>query len=214
MSTEGLENTRIPSVMEDPSTLAVAKMYAEAFVGAAQTVGVDSVLEEFTSFIDDVLAKNNEFAALFCSSVGNRGDKLTLIERIVAPHGTELFTNFLRVLAQKDRLDLLPLILRESRLCHEIQQGKQRVQVTSAEEMSNDQIDRVRQQLSNKLPFDPIIESSVDPSLVGGIVIRVGDTVYDSSVKSRMKQLSERMRQRYLNEIQSGRDRFSHPTGD
>jgi F-type H+-transporting ATPase subunit delta len=177
-------------------------------------VGVDSVLEEFASFMDDVLAKNDEFTALFCSSVGNRGDKLTLIERIVAPYGTELFTNFLRVLAKKDRLDLLPLILRESRLCHEIKQGKRRVQVASAEEMSNEQIERVRQQLSNKLPFDPIIESSVDPSLVGGIVIRVGDTVYDSSVKARMKQLSERMRQRSLNEIQSGRDRFSHPAGD
>lgn len=214
MSTEDLPNNHIPSVMEDPSTLAVAKMYAEALVGASQTVGVDSVLEEFTSFIDDVLARNAEFAALFCSSVGNRDDKVRLIERIVAPFGSELFTSFLRVLANKDRLDLLPLILSESRLCHEIQQGKRRVQVTSAAEMSNEQVERVRQQLSEKLPFDPIIESSVDPSLVGGIVIRVGDTIYDSSVKTRMKQLRERMRQRSLNEIQSGRDRFGHPEGD
>jgi len=214
MSAEGLDNTRIPSVMEDPSTLAVAKMYAEAFVGASQSVGVDSVLEEFDSFIVDVLERNADFASLLCSSIGNRENKITLIDRIVAPHGSELFTNFLRVLANKDRLNLLPLILRESRLCHELLQGKHRVQVTSAAELSDEQTERVRQQLSEKLPFDPILESSVDPSLVGGIVIRVGDTVYDSSIRARMKQLRERLRHRSLNEIQSGRDRFSHPEGD
>ena len=214
MSTEDLPNSHIPSVMEDPSTLAVAKMYAEAFVGAAQSVGVEAVLEEFESFLVDVLEKNAEFASFFCSSVGNRDDKLAIINRVVAPHGSELFTNFLRVLANKDRLDLLPLILRESKLNYEIRQGKKRVQVTSATELSDEQKERIRQQLSEKLPFDPIIESSVDPSLIGGIVIRVGDTVYDSSVKTRMKQLRERMRQRSLNEIQSGRDRFSHPEGD
>lgn len=214
MSTEDLPNSHIPSVMEDPSTLAVAKMYAEAFVGAAQSVGVEAVLEEFESFLVDVLEKNAEFASFFCSSVGNRDDKLAIINRVVAPHGSELFTNFLRVLANKDRLDLLPLILRESKLNYEIRQGKKRVQVTSATELSDEQKERIRQQLAEKLPFDPIIESSVDPSLIGGIVIRVGDTVYDSSVKTRMKQLRERMRQRSLNEIQSGRDRFSHPEGD
>ena len=62
MSSEGLENTRIPSVMEDPSTLAVAKMYAEALVGASQSAGVENVLEEFESFLVDVLDKNPEFA--------------------------------------------------------------------------------------------------------------------------------------------------------
>jgi F-type H+-transporting ATPase subunit delta len=214
MSSEDLPNSRIPSVMEDPSTLAVAKMYAEAFVGAAQSVGVESVLEEFDSFLSDVLERNPEFATLLCSSVGNRDDKLTLIDRIVAPHASELFTSFLRVLARKDRLGLLTQILEQSRLRHEMLQGKKRVQVTSAEELSGEQRELIRQQLSEKLPFDPILESNVDPSLVGGIVIRVGDTVYDSSVKTRMKQLRERMRQRSLNEIQSGRDRFSHPEGD
>ena len=214
MSPEDLAHSRIRSVMEDPSTLAVAKMYAEAFVGAAQSVGVENVLEEFESFLVDVLDKNPDFATLLCSSVGNRDDKLTLIDRVVAPYASELFTSFLRVLARKDRLDLLPLILQQAQLRYERLQGKQRVQVTSAQELSDVQRERIRQQLFDKLPFDPILETNVDPSLVGGIVIRVGDTVYDSSVKTRMKQLRERMRQRSLNEIQSGRDRFSHPEGD
>lgn len=206
--------TRIPSVLEDPSTRAVAKMYAEAFVDAAATVGVENVLEEFQSFLDDVLERNPDFATLLCSSLGNREDKLRLIDRVVAPFGSEIFTNFLRVLARKDRLNLLPLILAESFKRHEFLQGKQRVQVTSAMDLSDDQKERIRQMLNDKLPFEPIIEAKTDPTLIGGIVIRVADTIYDSSVKTRMKQLREKLRQRSLHEIQSGRDRFSHPEGD
>lgn len=204
----------IPSVMEDPGTRAVARMYAEAFVDAAANVGVDSALEEFDSFLVDVLSKQPEFTAVLCAAHGNRDAKLKLIERVVAPYGSPLFVNFLRVLARKDRLDLLPLILEESRIRHEHLQGKKRVQVTSAVELSDDSRENIRRQLAEKLPFEPILEVKVDPTLMGGVVIRVGDTVYDSSIKSRMKQLRERLRQRSLHEIQSGRDRFSHPEGD
>jgi probable F420-dependent oxidoreductase len=62
--------------------------------------------------------------------------------------------------------------------------------------------------------FDAILETSQDPELIGGMVIQVGDTVYDASLKTRISQLRDRLRQRSLNEVQSGRDRFSHPEGD
>jgi len=211
---EQTTSTQIPSVMDDPGTRRVAKMYAEAFIGAAHATGAASAMEEFQSFLDDVLSRQPEFAAVLCSSHGNRDDNLSLIDRIVAPFGTELFTNFLRVLARKNRLNLLPLILQEAHLSYELSQGKRRVQVTTAVELSAEQKEQIRQTLHAKLPFEPIIEAQTDPTLIGGMVIRVKDTIYDSSVKSRMKQLRERLRQRSLHEIQSGRDRFSHPEGN
>ncbi len=201
----------IPSVLEDPGSGAVARMYAKAFVAAAQGVGVESALEEFDSFVTDVLDKQPEFYSVLCTPYGNRDHKLELIQRVIAPFGSPLFVNFLRVLARKGRLDLLPLIRKESRLRHEFLQGRRRVQVTSAIQMTDERLERLRGQLAAMLPFEPIIELKVDPTLMGGVVIRVGDTVYDSSVKTRMKQLRERLRQRSLHEIQSGRDRFSHP---
>ncbi|HSG69177.1 MAG TPA: ATP synthase F1 subunit delta [Planctomycetaceae bacterium] len=207
-------STRIPTVMDDPGTRRISKIYAEAFVNAGRAAGVDNALEEFQSFLDDVLNRQPEFAAVLCSTHGNRDDKLRLIDRIVAPFASELFANFLRVLARKDRLSLLPLILQESILRNEILQGKQRVQVTTATDLSPAQREQVRQSLQAKLPFEPIIEAQTDPTLIGGMVIRVKDTIYDSSVKSQMKLLRERLRQRSLHEIQSGRDRFSHPEGN
>ena len=207
-------STRTPSVMDDPGTRRVAKLYAEAFVAASQASGTDSSIEEFQSFLDDVLGHQPEFAAVLCSGYGNRDDKLKLIDRVVAPFASDLFANFLRVLARKDRLNLLPQILQEAGLRNEVLKGKQRVQVTTAVDLSAEQLEKIRQSLNEKLPFEPIIEAQTDPTLIGGMVIRVQDTIYDSSVRSRMKQLRERLRQRSLHEIQSGRDRFSYPEGN
>jgi len=205
---------RVTSVMEDPSAQAVARVYSDAFLAAAQASGVEGALEEFASFLDDVLAKNPDFGDLLLSGLLSREEKLGIIERVLKGRGSELFVNFLRVLANHDRLELLPLILSEARLKYEMQQGKRRVRVTSAAPLSGDALGRIQRRLAEAFPFEPILENTADPALLGGVVIQVGDTVYDSSLRTRMKQLRARLRQRSLHEIQSGRDRFSHPEGD
>lgn len=104
--------TKIASVMEDPSAVQIARVYAKSFLEAAKnTVGVEAALEEGQSFVDDVLTKNGEFERLLVSPTINRDDKLKLIERVVTGRGSEFFTSFLKVLARHDRLDLLPNVL-------------------------------------------------------------------------------------------------------
>ena len=205
--------TRPAHVLEDPSAQAIARTYATAFLDAAGGGGTDA-LEEFTSFIDEAVLANPEFEQLLNSGIISRDEKLGVIERVTAGRGSELFGNFLRVLARHDRLDLLPLICSEAQLQHENHQGQKRVLVKSAKSMTGDARAKVASQLKDTFGFEPIIEEQVDESLLGGIVIQVDDTVYDSSLRTRMKQLRESLRERALNEIQSGRDRFSHPEGN
>jgi F-type H+-transporting ATPase subunit delta len=208
MSEQQADLTRIGSVMEDPSAQAVARTYADAILDAATAGGTASVLEELGSFVDDVLLKVSGLHEIFNSLVIGRDEKIRLIDRVIAPRASELVTNFLRVLARHGRLDLLPAILREARIRDEIRRGRRRIQVISARPLDASAESRIRTRLAESLPFDPILETQVDPSLLGGIVIRVGDTVYDSSLAMRIKQLRERLKQRSLHEIQSGRDRF------
>lgn len=206
--------TRIGSVMEDPSAQAIARTYADALLDAVSATGAEAALDELGSFVDDVLLKVPGLQELFNSLVIGRDEKIRLIDKVIAPRASEMVTNFLRVLARHGRLDLLPAILRESRIRNEIRHGRRRIQVTSARPIDSQAEGRIRTRLAESLPFDPILETQVDPSLLGGIVIRVGDTIYDSSLAMRIKQLRERLRQRSLHEIQSGRDRFGHPEGD
>lgn len=206
--------TRVPHVLEDPGSQAVAGVYTDAFLRAAEKVGIEAGLEELASFIDDVLARVPQLDAVLRSGIINRDEKIGLIDRAVAPQASPFFANFLRVLARHDRLDLLPLIRQLSQLEYERRRGLRHVQVTTAAPLADDLREQVRRELSETLPFTPILDERVDPTLLGGMVIQIGDTLHDMSLRARLNQLRERLRKRTLHEIQSGRDRFSTATGD
>ena len=206
--------TRVSSVMEDPSAQALARTYAHAFLQAVQSSDVTAALEEFQSFMSDVLASHPDFESILLSGIVTDADKVALIDRVLAGRASQLFGSFLRVLARHGRLELLQLILEESQQLHERQTGRGRVTLTAARALSDSARETIYGSLKAALPFDPVLETRTDPSLLGGLVIRIGDTVYDSTVRTRLKQLRERLRERNLHEIQGRRDRFSHPEGD
>jgi len=206
--------TAASHVLADPSAKAVARVYAQAFLDAAKSSGTSEALEELTSFHDDVLRPHPEFGRLLTSEMSTREEKVGLIDRVVQPRASQFFTNFLRVLARHERLELLPLILEQAWQEQERREGKRRVEVTSPQPLSDEQLGQIRDRLKAALPYEPILVPHADESLLGGLVIRVGDTIFDGSLRARLKDLSHRLRERYLHEIQSGRDRFSSPEGN
>ena len=206
--------TRVSSVMDDPSARAIARVYATALVDAAASAGVGDVLDELASFLDDVLEAQPEFHSILVGMAVGRDQKVAMIERVVGPVGTAVLTSFLTTLARHERLDLLPLVLEEARLIEDTRGGRKSVQVTSSQPLDPETLESIRASLDSALPFTPILDTQVDSSLIGGLVIQIENTVYDSSLRTRIKQLRDRMRERSLHEIQSGRDRFSHPAGD
>jgi F-type H+-transporting ATPase subunit delta len=64
------------------------------------------------------------------------------------------------------------------------------------------------------LSREPVLVPRVDPHVIGGVVLRVGDTVYDNSVATQLQRLSGQIISRSVHEIQSRRDRFSYPAGN
>jgi F-type H+-transporting ATPase subunit delta len=73
---------------------------------------------------------------------------------------------------------------------------------------------RIKQQLRDMLGGEPTLVRVVDPDLIGGVVLRVGDTVFDGSVAMRLARVRGQMINRSVHEIQRRRDRFSHPAGN
>jgi F-type H+-transporting ATPase subunit delta len=206
--------TRPAHVLEDPSMKAVARVYAVAYLDAAASAGEQNPVEEMDSFQSDVLNRQPEFQQLLSSKAVGSDEKSALLERTIVPRATPLFGNFLKVLARHDRLDLIPYITEEVRAEHEKRTNRTRVQVTSALPLTDEQLREITDRLRSQMNFEPIVRSSVDPSLLGGVIIRIGDTVYDSSLRTRIGDLRNRLRERYLNEIQSGRNRFSSAEGN
>lgn len=205
---------RSDNALEDPGALAVATMYARSYMTSAAQSGVTSPEEELNSLVEDVLGSNPEFEKLLMSDSVGRDDKLGIVDRVIAPKSSEFFANFLRVLIRHGRITMLPLIQSVLTQLQEEAAGKRRVRVRSAKPLSQGSRTQIVNDLKNKLGFDALLQETVDASLIGGMILQVGDTVYDSSLRSRLKQLKGRLVEKAFNEIQSGRDRFSYPEGD
>jgi F-type H+-transporting ATPase subunit delta len=202
--------TRPDHVLEDPGAMAVASLYARSYLNASANKAGDAE-QELASFVDDVLVGNSDFYTLLISDSIGKKDKLELVDRAIAPRCSEFFANFLKVLIRHGRIELIDEIRELVVRVREELAGQQRVGVRSAQPLTGKSRQRVVSQLKDKLGFDPILQESVDEGLIGGLIIQVGDTVYDSSLRTRLKTLAGRLTERTLNEIQSGRDRFSHP---
>ena len=102
--------------------------------------------------------------------------------------------NFVQQLTQNKRLSVLPdvAVLFEALLAEH--QRKQDVQVVSAYELSAAEKETLKKALAKKLGKEINLQSSVDKSLVGGVVIRAGDLVIDSSVRGKLDQLATALR--------------------
>ncbi|MCA9080665.1 MAG: ATP synthase F1 subunit delta [Planctomycetaceae bacterium] len=201
--------TRPTHVLEDPSAKAVARVYAQAYLDAAAGNAAD-VVEELQSFVTDVLDAQPQFAQLLSSPATGGDQKRQLIDKVVVPHASEFFGNFVKVLAERDRLELLPVIAAICATEHEARSGQKRISVRSASPLSESQLQRIKDRLQAALSIEPLLETSVDEELIGGLVVQVGDTIFDGSLRTRLQNLKLKLRERYLHEIQSGRDRFGH----
>jgi F-type H+-transporting ATPase subunit delta len=99
--------------------------------------------------------------------------------------------NFLQVLAANDRLLLLPEILQQFQALKADHQRLVEVEVTSAAAIDETQRSRLAEALVKRLGREVSIQVSVDPSLIGGAIIRAGDTVIDGSLRGRLNKLAD-----------------------
>jgi F-type H+-transporting ATPase subunit delta len=196
----------------DVSALRIARVYAEALLRAADKQGqADAAREELDSLVDEVFAADGRIEALLASPAVPRPHKAEVVRRAFAGAGA-LFLNFLLVLNEHGRLDLLrpiraaygELLDRRARRVH--------VYVRSAVPLGEEQRRRLEGELRDVFRFQPALEERVDPSLLGGLTVRVGDWLYDASLRTRLDNLQNQILARSTHAIQSGRDRFSSDT--
>ncbi|MGD9721740.1 MAG: ATP synthase F1 subunit delta [Pirellulales bacterium] len=192
----------------------VATVYAKAFVGAAQTEGqVDAAVEELRA----VAAALDEFPQLdniLGSALVEHEEKCQILERVFAPKVSPLTLNFLKVLSRHGRLNIVRATAQQVDHLYDVLRGRVRVAMHTATPVADGLSRRLEDALRKLLGGEPKVDPTVDPSLIGGVVLRVGDTVYDGSVARQLRQVREQMITRSIHEIQSGRDRFRHSGGN
>jgi F-type H+-transporting ATPase subunit delta len=206
------ENPPVATRVFDEKASELARTYAEALIGAAAKEGsVDEVLEELAAIRTFVIEQYPAFALMMTSPVRNTADKDRILVKAFEGHTLPISLRFHRVLNRHGRLDLIGRVLIEAKAVWDRRQNRQPVSVRSAVPLSDAQLEAVRARLQTQLGATPVLHSEVDPNLIGGLVVQIGDHVYDGSVRNRLEQLRTRLIEGKSHEIQSRRDHFSHP---
>ena len=176
--------------------MSAVSTYAEAlFEAARERDELEEVLEELQEF-ETALEESEELRLFFYGSQIPEREKRRAIDALT--EGMTLTTrNFLKVLSDNGREDILEeILLRHEELVKE-HLGRVEVQVTTAVELSEDQLDRMRERLGRSLEGrEVILQTSVDPNVLGGAVFRYGGRMFDSSVRGRLASLREEMLER------------------
>ena len=192
----------------------VGEIYARALVAAAENAGQTlAVLDELDAIVSEVFAQFPKLETVLASLLVSPEEKAVVLDRVFAAQISRLLLNFLKVVARHGRLDCLRAICRQARIMFEELQGKVRVRLTTAAAVDPQQIERIAAALGASLGQRPILETVVDPALIGGAVLRIGDTIYDGSVANQLQSIRQQMIERSVHEIQSRRDRFRYPAG-
>ncbi len=167
----------------------IARVYAESLVVlAAKTNEQDSVGEELRT-VAEVMLKNPRVAVLFSNPAISSKDRLALLAKVFEHNTSNLFKKFLGVLNAKNRLAHLPAISAAYQAIRDTQAGRVRILVRAAVALSGEQEQRLKNTLSQKLNKQPILNVRIEPDLLGGLIVQIGDRVYDSSVRTRLNNL-------------------------
>jgi F-type H+-transporting ATPase subunit delta len=169
--------------------------YATALFELARDSKTLPQVEASLATVSAALAESADFAALTQSPLISRTDAEKAVAAVAGVLGLDATTtNFLGVLAQNRRLRQLGAVIRVFRQLAAGHRGETNAQVVSAHPLSKDQVDALRQQLRARVGREVSLDLSVDSSLLGGLVVKIGSQMIDSSIKTRLNTLAHAMK--------------------
>jgi F-type H+-transporting ATPase subunit delta len=205
-----LDPTQAPSVF-DIDVLRVARVYAEALLRAAERVGiVDDLQESFDSLVGNPLRRGDsqaDPAALMASGLIPRRRKAEVIENLFRGKTDDLFVNFLLVLNEHNRLEILRPVAAMYRGLRDELHRRVRVLVRSAVSLTDEQREQLKVVARDFYHLEPVLVEQVNPDLIGGLQVQIGDRMVDLSVRSRLDEIKRNLIVRSSHEIQRRRDR-------
>jgi F-type H+-transporting ATPase subunit delta len=165
-----------------------ARVYAEALFEVGRDKGkLDTLQQQLAQFADEV-DRNRELQVFFFSPYLSTAEKQEGIERAISGAEPEL-VNFLELLVDKHRMTEVFRIRRELDELWKQENRRLDVTVTSAVELDPAVVEKIGQEVERQTGEKVDLSSRVDPEILGGIVLQVGNMVLDASIRSRLEKL-------------------------
>lgn len=185
--------------------ISISRVYAQALLAIArESDEIQSVLEE----LEDLVAmadRDREFAGFLTSPLVETRERRESLETLFRGRMSDLLLDTLQVMNRKGRMSLVRALADTYR--HEVEKlrGQIRVHVRSAVELDDTQREQLSRAVAQLTRKQATLVESIDRSLIGGVVLRVGDQRIDSSVASELEKLGEQMINRVAQELHAGK---------
>ena len=188
-----LPTRKVDSVM-DPVSESLAGEYAEALLGQVPgDVEADEVAGELDAAVQ-LLDEIEGFEGLLTAALLSGAERSAVVRRIFHGRVSEPVEAVLNVMARAGRLGLLRVFRRVYRSELYRRQGKRELTVTTAAPLDEEQRERAIRSLAEVLGCEPVVTFDVDEDLIAGMAVRMGDRLYDASVRADLASLQNRLR--------------------
>lgn len=196
------QSTKIPTVF-DSEEQQVGEVYARALLAAVAPQDADAIVDELESLIRDVLDRNHKLETVLANPKMPVESKWELLDRVFAGRMSEKLLTFMKVVARRHRLNAIRAIQRAATKLRDEAAGRIQVQVTVPQPLNDGERSSLVERLKTVFKKDVRMDISVDPSILGGLVIRVGDTVFDGSINGQLQSLRKTVGARSENALRA-----------
>ncbi len=184
--------------VSEPASIStgIAARYATALFDLAAEQGALAALESDVGALEAAMAESADLRDLITSPVYGRDVSAAAIGKVAEAMGLSAITgNTLRLMAQKRRLFVVPALLAALRARIADHKGEITAEVVSAKALTKTQSDKLSKVLKAATGREVTLKSTVDESLIGGLVVKVGSTMIDTSIKSKLNALQNTMKE-------------------
>ena len=173
----------------------VASRYAEAlFQVGEETDSTDKLYGELKAVVD-IVKENKDFSNILRSPLVSKEEKKDLITKVFENKLSQNMINFLKILADKDRLALLADIEKDFKVLLNEKNNILEGIVITAVPMKEEEVKELQTKLSAKYNKTVVLENEVDKSVLGGVLVRLGNEEIDGTVKNRLDKMKEQLSQ-------------------
>ena len=171
-----------------------AERYSLALYELSTESNVTSQIEEQSHSVLKLLEQSQDFSNLIKDPTTSQDDLLKVVNTISENYKfDQLLKNFLSFLVKKRRFFFVERILKSFiEICSE-KRGELKAELRSAKQLSNDEIKQITEELTKNFSSKIKLNYKHDESLIGGLVVQVGSTMVDTSIKSKLQQIENRM---------------------
>lgn len=169
--------------------------YATALFDLAREAKAIESVEKSLALVRGALSESDDFRALIGSPRVGRGEAAKAVAALAKALELDALTaRFLGVLAQNRRLGALPAIIRDYNMLAARHRGEVTAEVTAAHALTQKQQDALKAKLKAGLKQDVAIDLNVDPAILGGLVVKVGSRMIDSSIRTKLGAMAQAMK--------------------